>query len=373
MKQPFEYWERQFKSEFLNEFNTNREGLLWLKIKSIVRPKLVKEFLEKNEIALSTSKQHDIFVALYKQLSQDIEGAHQLLDTFIREVSKRQVESIDINQLVAELYKMPSFEWGGDYKNSLDKYLVSRYVKTPDASYDNLTAKFDREISTAVRGYVLNSWYNYWSSVLIENIFKSHAAILPTIGLVKSVDFFINDIPFDLKVTYFPSEFLKVKRKEKGLPVELTYLKQAARKAGIENIAQYDKQHALVSRMRDKNDAICLTAIDEIKRQNNVILNETIAYPKSLIKWLYENQGEMRFGAENRIFIVLVDADDFTNSWQLKRNIDLLKPQINAYLDNFQNKKMDDLKLSFNYKGRPNTFTAYSDILFIVNNLNNTI
>lgn len=371
MKQPFEYWEKQFKSESLSEFNTDREGLLWLKIKSIIRPELMNKFLEENEsIQISASKQHDVFITLYDKLSQDVEPSHSLLDNFIRKISKQQVDDTNIDQLVTELYKLPNFEWGGDYQNSLDKYLVSRYVKTKDASYDKLVAKFDTEINSAVRGYVLNSWYNYWSSVLIENIFKSHQSVLPTIGLVKSVDFFINDIPFDLKVTYFPSEYLKLKRKGKGFPVELTFLKQQAKVSGIENISNYDKQYALETRMRDKNDEICQTALSTIKRQNKTIIKEAIDNPKELVKWLYENQGEMRFGAENRIFLVLVDSQNLSKSWQLKRNIDLLRPKINSYLDNFNNKKLDDMKLTFEYKDKPNPFTVYGDILFITTQSN---
>jgi hypothetical protein len=84
-----------------------------------------------------------------------------------------------------------------------------------------------------VKGYVLNSWYNHWSSILIEHIFKSHKSVLPTVGQIKNVDFFINKIPFDLKVTYFPAEYLKQKRKERGLPVELTFLKAEAKNLKI--------------------------------------------------------------------------------------------------------------------------------------------
>lgn len=82
--------------------------------------------------------------------------------------------------------------------------------------------------------------------------------------------------------------------------------------------------------------------------------------------WLYENQGEMRFGSENRLFLVLVDTDDFGNSWKLKRNLDLLKPTILNYLDNFKYKKIDDLKVTFEFKGKIQIFTALTDIIFVV-------
>jgi hypothetical protein len=95
-------------------------------------------------------------------------------------------------------------------------------------------------------------------------------------------------------------------------------------------------------------------------------LKEAQQSPKILATWLYENQGEMRFGSENRLFLVLVDTDDFNNSWKLKRNLDLLKPTIQSYLDNFGIKNLNDLKVSFGYKGKAQTFTALTDIIFVI-------
>ena len=56
------------------------------------------------------------------------------------------------------------------------------------------------------------SWYNHWTSIIIEDIFKDHANVLPAVGLVKKIDFFVRDVPFDLKVTYLPEGYLKEKR-----------------------------------------------------------------------------------------------------------------------------------------------------------------
>ncbi len=63
----------------------------------------------------------------------------------------------------------------------------------------------------------------------------------------------------------------------------------------------------------------------------------------------------MRFGSESRLSLVLVDPADFNSSWKLKRNVDLLKPTILSYLDNFKNKKIVDLKVTFKFKGKPQT------------------
>jgi len=365
----FKYWDNLLRNEMLGEFNSDRTGLLWLKLKSIIRVELVKGFLEFTDLKIETNEQSENFRVLFDLLTQNVNESHMLLDDYIKTINNQQTARIDIQQLVSELYKLKNFEWGGDYQNSLDKYLVSRYVKVQNPSFDYLMSKFETEINPAVQGYVLNSWYNYWSSVLIENIFKSHTAVLPTVGQIKSVDFFINDIPFDLKVTYLPTEYIKKRRKERGYPVELTFLKQKAKEVSINydrNAKPSDILYEITEKMKDRNDDLCKETLQILKSEKIAILEETQRNPKLLAKWLYENQGEMRFGSENRLFLVLVDTEDFNNSWKLKRNIDLLKPTIVAYLDNFKDKKISDLQVDFEFKGKPHGFSALADVIFVV-------
>lgn len=364
----FDYWKKLHDSDNLEEFNSDSNGLLWLKAKSIVRKELLAAFAKEANLQLAETALAKQFAELFSILSQNTANAHQLLDSFIRRASKEQAADLNTEQLVSELFKLKNFDWGGDYQNSLDKYLVSRYVKT-HKSYETLLSKFDTEINKAVQGYVLNSWYNHWSSILIEHIFKSHPTVLPTVGQIKGVDFFIQNIPFDLKVTYLPSEYIKEKRKEKGLPVELTFLKQAAKEATIafdKEAKPADLQYEIVEKMKNRGDAFCKTALGQIRKDNLEILREAQSNPKALALWLYENQGEMRFGSENRLFLVLVDTEDFNNSWKLKRNLDLLKPAIQNYLDSFVSKKIEDMKVAFGYKGKPQIFNALSDIIFVI-------
>lgn len=423
----FNHWKKLHQSEELDLFSVDTVGILWLKIKSIIRKELIAEFIKENKITLKETSLEKQFIELYDLLSKDPAKSHKFLDDYINGKNKTEVAALDTKQLVSELYKLKNFNWGGDYKNSLDKYLVSRYVKVQTPSYETLVSKFETEIAVAVQGYVLNSWYNHWSSILIEHIFKSHASVLPTVGKIKSVDFFINDIPFDLKVTFLPVEYIKSKRSERfekqayaaassfakknnikidnsgnfikdlknfkktliadkpnqknykaiykelkellGNRVELTYLKAMAKKAKID----FDKKatsdtiyYEILEKMKDRNDKFCLGVLGTLKNEKLEILKEVQGNPQMLAKWLYENQGEMRFGSENRLFLVLVDTDDFSSSWKLKRNIDLLKPTILQYLDNFKNKKLSDLKVCFRFKGKPQTFTALADVIFVV-------
>lgn len=364
----FNYWKKLHENQSLEEFSTDTIGLLWLKIKSIVRKELIENFKKEANINLKESSLSKQFVELYNLLAKTPQDSHEKLDSFIRKVNLTQVSELDTEQLVSELYKLKNFDWGSDYQNSLDKYLVSRYVKA-NKSFDTLVSKFESEINIAVQGYVLNSWYNHWSSILIEHIFKSHDLVLPTVGQIKGVDFFINNVPFDLKVTYLPAEYIRYKRKEKGYPVELTFLKKKASEAKI----SFDKKkknnaiyYEIVEKMKDRNDDFCLSILNTLKNEKLEILNEVQANPKILATWLYENQGEMRFGSENRLFLVLVDTEDFNNSWKLKRNIELLKPTIMGYLDNFHNKKVEELKVTFGYKEKTQVYNALTDIIFVV-------
>jgi hypothetical protein len=364
----FKYWKKLHESEKLEEFSQDKIGLLWLKTKSIARKELITEFVKINKIEIKETALEKQFKELFELLCFDIRNSNQIIDEFIKTKNARQIQELDATQLVSELYKLKNFDWGGDYQNSLDKYLVSRYVKV-HKSFDTLISKFESEINVAVQGYVLNSWYNHWSSILIEHIFKSHSIVLPTVGQIKSVDFFINNIPFDLKVTYLPTEYIKVKRKEKGLPVELTYLKKKAEEAKIvfdKKAKPADVFYEIIEKMKDRNDTFCSDVLETLKNEKLEILREVQDSPKILATWLYENQGEMRFGSENRLYLVLVDTNDFGNSWKLKRNLDLLKPTILNYLDNFREKKIEDLKVSFEFKGKPQIFTAFSDIIFVI-------
>ncbi|HEY5122814.1 MAG TPA: hypothetical protein VIK14_03685 [Ignavibacteria bacterium] len=366
----FNYWKKLHESEQLKEFNTDIEGLLWLKTKSIIRKELIAEFIEQNKFHLKETASGKQFEELFILLSNDPKNSHKILNKYIIEKSQKQLEEFDTKQLVSELFKLKYFEWG-DYQNDLNKLLVSRYVKVYK-SYDLLISKFEKEIHPLVQAYVLNSWYNHWSSILIEHIFKSHKSVLPTVGQIKSVDFFINDIPFDLKVTYLPSEYIKEKRAEKGYPVELTYIKAKAKEANI----HFDKEakpsdiyYEITEKMKDKNDKYSIEVLQKLKDEKLEILKDAQANPNILSKWLYENQSAPRFGSENRMFLVLVDTNDFSNSWKLKRDLQLLKPTIFNYLDKFKYNPGSAQKLSVQYnfpRNSTNEYTSFADVLFVV-------
>ena len=365
-KKTFKEWSKLFEQDILIEFTTNQEGLLWLKIKSIVRKELISLFTTNNNFKLENTTLKLQFEELFDILAKNLTQSHILLDKFIITEDKKQRSQVDEPALVSQLYRLKHFSWGGNYSNALDKYLVDSYIKVY-SNYEQLVSKFDIEISRAVQGYVLCSWYNHSSSILIENIFKSHSTVLPTVGQIKKVDFFVNGIPFDLKVTYLPENYVEQKRKSANQKSELSLLKQVAKQLNIafdRDQRPDDLYYELTEKVRDKGDTYGLESLKSIDEFRKNLVDELIKNPKELIQNLYEQQGEMRFDASNRLFLVLVDKDKSDDSWKLKRNLDMLKPNIISYLDNFSTKTLDQMTINFTYKNK-GEFTAYSDILFI--------
>jgi hypothetical protein len=125
-----------------------------------------------------------------------------------------------------------------------------------------------------------------------------HERVIPTIKNIKGIDIFFDGQPFDLKVTYLPRD--------------------------------YDHRKA-------------------------------IEKPLDLAVWMYENQGIQRFGADNRLFVVLLDRDNPERSWELKRNFDLVFQRIDEFFDKESVSEQDEILFSF----RKRVYTAITKILII--------
>ena len=81
----------------------------------------------------------------------------------------------------------------------------------------------------------------------------------------------------------------------------------------------------------------CQKIVKELKGFRLGLIDEIRDDPKRLIVWLYENQGERRFDAANRLFLILVNESNFFESWKLKRNRQLMADRIGEYLDDPNN------------------------------------
>lgn len=361
MMDNFDKWDKLFRSQNLYEFNNDSNGLLWLKVRAVCRSRQLSKFTNDNGISLESKKisekNRELFVLL-----EDNREAQSILDKFLCNLSNEWYASmgIDRQKLEEDLYKIQSYNWGGDQNNSLDKYFVSRYVKVI-SSLEELE-KRKSEISINAWNYVQNSWYNNWTSYLIESFFKQDKNVVSAIGEIKSVDFFIGNCPLDLKVTFFPAQFLEIKLKDVLGKSVLTWLKVKAKALGFKidsNSSTSQQIYTLTEKLNVNGHSDIVAELVEHKRK---IILESQSDPMELLTWLYENQGEMRFGAENRLFLILSDSERQEDSWKLKRNYELIEPKIKSYLSSFSPSSLKQIDFTF----KKTCYKALADAIFVI-------
>jgi hypothetical protein len=313
----FEQADKLFKDNKLNEISSDLTGKRYLKLRSLNRKENLEGLFAAAEIQKPDVGSRELF-----KLAFQADIPIPTVEAFIRSIyheerARRQLKETD---LLNQLYRVQEFNWGGLHQNSLEKTIVDNYVKKI-TDYEALCASIENELLISMRGYVICSWYNHWTSIIIEDIFKDHPNVLPAVGLVKKIDFFVRDVPFDLKVTYLPEEYLADKRQEAGLRPELTLLKQMARQNGLpidEDLSKSALVQDLWAKVNDHPAHACKTLIVELISFRNELVTSIEATPNELIKWLYEHQGERRFDASNRLFLVMVDQRNYFDSWKLK-------------------------------------------------------
>ena len=179
---------------------------------------------------------------------------------------------MDLPRVERELKKrlVYPYIWGRKQSNEWDQ--LTNFIYTT-YSFESLLRK-TYHLKREVKNYAMNRWYNYWSSMAVEDIFNSHPSVTANKNKYdKLVDFAINNIPFDHKTTIYPKGYLK----------PFTYA------------------------LKNKED---------------------------LILWLYKNQSQQgRKHLKNRLFIVLYDKN--FEHWKMKAEIALLKQNIDNYVKNF--------------------------------------
>jgi hypothetical protein len=77
---------------------------------------------------------------------------------------------------------------------------------------------------------------------------------------------------------------------------------------------------------------------------------------------MYENQGAQRFGADNRLFIVLHNKGNFEISWELKINFDRVFQKINEFFNKGKVSKKDKIIFIFANK----MYAAVIKVLIII-------
>jgi hypothetical protein len=206
--------------------------------------------------------------------------------------------------------------WNSVYRDDIRAHIQHRFVRTSDIQdYTELLRRIDQELDPVVKGYTIISWYNQWTSALIERVIFSHPRVVPAARRIEKVDFFFLNMPVDLKVTFLPQG----------------YLAHLLRHVGIRDTA---------------------TAIAHVKSQ-----------PLALAQWLYENQGEARFSDSHRLFILLINERNLEQSWKLKAQFSRIKTVVSAYLNDTQ--RLHSLTWSFQGQRISGTFTTYTDVLVV--------
>lgn len=272
----FDKWDKEYRRQNMSVFNNNLQGLLWLKVRAVSRSKQINKFAEDNGLTFASRRIAEQSIELFDILKYRPD-AQCRLDKFLQNINNEwyNARGIDVERLKEDLYGVRYYSWGGDRNNSLDKYLISRYVKTI-SNFSELQGK-QVEIAGNAWNYVQNSWYNNWTSFIIESLFKRNP-----------------------KVTYFPNEYMEKKVKTLLGKSTLSWLKGKCREYGITaDRSQTPEQqtYTLKEKLTETGHDGVIAELNDARRQ---IILSSQHNPSELMKWLYENQGEMRFGAENR-------------------------------------------------------------------------
>lgn len=363
MSYTFSQLSRLYDENKFFELTSSSEGLYFLKLRSLARKDYYLHLFQKALISSDNLGVKQYLETLFKS-NISLETIHDSINQIYE--GQREERRINEQDLLAELYKLRVFDWGGIHQNDINKYLVDNYIKKI-TNYDNLIEKVKNEILHSLKGFVLCSWYNNWTSIIIEDIFKDHERVLPTVGLIKQVDFFIDDIPFDLKVTYFPKGFMENERRNRKLTIkELSELKKTAKIFNLpfdQNRPDDELLIDLITAFAESSQQDVKDFYDNFVKIRRNIINDTLKQPRELLRWLYENQGSQRFDASNRLFLVLVDTNSLEDSWKLKRDYTLLKNKIDEYL-NTRSFNKDELLLNWSFNN--NEYHSYADVLFIM-------
>jgi len=153
--------------------------------------------------------------------------------------------------------------------------------------------------------YALHRWYNYMTSIQCENIFCEYGAVHESNLYNHDVDIYINKIPFDVKLTYYP---LKLN----------------------------DKPYDLNTRI-GKNE---------------------------MIKWYYAHQSQQnRKQNLNRIYVVC-DGKDNDESMKMKSDFQLLRQKISIFMESAFREGINSITITDDN----DIYSLFSDIIYVTYN-----
>ena len=171
-----------------------------------------------------------------------------------------------------------------------DKWDKQNDKSDQDTNFIYYCKEYKQVIDLAVSNEVdlilaTHRWFNFVCSKAIEEIFCEAGAVAESNEKNKTIDLYINNQPFDIKVSVVPINY---------------------------------KDTDITTR-KEKNE---------------------------LIKWLYKNQSkEGRNHLENRIFVICKGNDYFDSLW-MKSNFDKIRPKIQAFMNYYKDKPFNQVALN---------------------------
>jgi len=279
-----------------------------------------------NFIKLKSLKKVDLFDFCDKFSVQSSADITQTISSILKEFDNKKIATDQINTYIKNLYKeiredeidligathgaiirelnkVDSHIWGM-VQGAVDSHIQANYVRKYFL-YDDVIKAIENKLYSTIKSYTLCTWFNHWSTVFLEDLICENGNIVPIIKKVKGVDVIWNEQPVDIKITNLPKEWFKDKK----------------------------------------------TIEDAIKN------------PILVAKYLYEYQGEGRFGDENRLFILIYDKTNPSESWKIKRDYNLIKEKVGEFFG--QKTELDPVNFSYGKKQKKQ-YQAHSKVLFIV-------
>ncbi|MDW8320150.1 MAG: hypothetical protein RMM08_02195 [Armatimonadota bacterium] len=205
--------------------------------------------------------------------------------------------------------------WNRVFRDDIRAHIQHRFVRSPSIqTHEELLSRIDADLNPVITGYTVISWYNQWSSALTEHIVLSHPRVVPAARRIDKVDFFLDDLPVDLKITFVPQGYIKSLRLGR-IPV------------------------------------------------SSAVMNQIRKHPLSLAQWLYENQGTSRFSDSHRIFVMLADEERLEDSWKLKSEFSHIKKAVNRFLS--EPAPLRPLSWRFHSRTISGSFTTYTGVMVV--------
>jgi len=184
----------------------------------------------------------------------------------------------DFNIIRHELYKLDEMPpWGrkqGDQWDRLSNFVYRVKTLRGVRRQAQAVAKAERINENTFENYAVRRWYNHHTHDQIMQMFYAHPHIQPEENRKhRTIDFYLREIPFDLKISRFP----------KAYPEDIRHAWQ---------------------------------------------------YRHDLALWMYRHQSKQgRYHIGNRLFIILHHRTQPELSWQLRRDFDALETLVNEFLE----------------------------------------